>query len=653
MFKKFLFLIALSFSFLGFSQPTWSSDVAKIIYGNCTSCHRTGGIAPFALETYEEVSNMAGWLQQAMDSKRMPPWTPDENYKHFVHERVMDPADIATFQQWVTVGMPSGNLNIAPPLPVYSNGSQLGTPDISLTIPTYTVTTSNDVYHNFELFVGNSAFTNATAIEVIPGNTAIVHHVLVFQDSTSNPINPNSAGGTGSAASQLLYGYVPGASPYFTPVGTGFRLAPNTRIIVQVHYAPGSNGLSDATTVNFKTDNSQLRKISVSAVLNHSNMTNGPLSIPANQVKTFNSEQILPNKFTTLFAFPHMHLIGKSFKVWANAPLTGDTTRIVWIPEWDFHWQDNFIFPNAIIMPTGTTVRAQAVYDNTTLNPNNPSSPPQNVTAGESTNDEMFLVFFAYLPFVTGDQNLIIDKRVFAKGATNLCDGHVVRLETIQGVGYAYQWLKDGVAIPGETNWFMEAGTTGAFTVSITLGPNNAVSDPVNVVVNAAPTAQIQTPSSTNIPIGGTVMLSAVIGTGVQYQWYLNGNAIAGATASNYDAAFNGAYTVEVFNGTCYALSDPLVMAGGVAGMNEAETNGLSMVPNPASNLVVLSGALLQKAALAEIIDMNGKLVSSHGLTGSLSCSLATNHLNEGTYILSLMSGDNEIVLRKRFVISR
>lgn len=653
MFKKFLFLIALSFSFLGFSQPTWSSDVAKIIYGNCTSCHRTGGIAPFALETYEEVSNMAGWLQQAMDSKRMPPWTPDENYKHFVHERVMDPADIATFQQWVTVGMPSGNLNIAPPLPVYSNGSQLGTPDISLTIPTYTVTTSNDVYHNFELFVGNSAFTNATAIEVIPGNTAIVHHVLVFQDSTNNPINPNSAGGTGSAASQLLYGYVPGASPYFTPVGTGFRLAPNTRIIVQVHYAPGSNGLSDATTVNFKTDNSQLRKISVSAVLNHSNMTNGPLSIPANQVKTFNSEQILPNKFTTLFAFPHMHLIGKSFKVWANAPLTGDTTRIVWIPEWDFHWQDNFIFPNAIIMPTGTTVRAQAVYDNTTLNPNNPSSPPQNVTAGESTNDEMFLVFFAYLPFVTGDQNLIIDKRVFAKGATNLCDGHVVRLETIQGVGYAYQWLKDGVAIPGETNWFMEAGTTGAFTVSITLGPNNAVSDPVNVVVNAAPTAQIQTPSSTNIPVGGTVMLSAVIGTGVQYQWYLNGNAIAGATASNYDAAFNGAYTVEVFNGTCYALSDPLVMAGGVAGMNEAETNGLSMVPNPASNLVVLSGALLQKAALAEIIDMNGKLVSSHGLTGSLSCSLATNHLNEGTYILSLMSGDNEIVLRKRFVISR
>ncbi|MCE2712908.1 MAG: hypothetical protein LW688_10270, partial [Cryomorphaceae bacterium] len=228
MFKKILFLIALSFSFLGFSQPTWSSDVAKIMYGNCTSCHRTGGIAPFALETYEEVSNMAGWLQQAMDDRSMPPWMPEPNYKSFVHQRVMDPADITTFQQWVAAGMPSGNLNYAPPLPVYSNGTQLGTPNISLTIPTYTVTSSSDVYRNFELAVGNSTATYATAIEILPGNPEIVHHVLVFQDSTNNTISTGGAGGTGSAASQLLYGYVPGASPYYTPVGTGFRLAPNT-----------------------------------------------------------------------------------------------------------------------------------------------------------------------------------------------------------------------------------------------------------------------------------------------------------------------------------------------------------------------------------------------------------------------------------------
>jgi hypothetical protein len=639
--------------FSGYSQsPTWSGDVAKLIYGNCTSCHRTGGIAPFALETYEEVSNMAGWLQQAMEEKRMPPWTPDEDYKHFVHERVMEPAEITTFQQWVAAGMPSGNLNIAPPLPVYPSGSQLGTPDISLSIPQYTVTSTNDVYRNFELFVGNSAATNATAIEVLPGNPAIVHHVLVFQDSTSNPITTGGAGGTGSAASQLIYSYVPGSSPYFTPVGTGFRLAPNTRIILQIHYAPGSNGLTDATTVNFTTNDSPLRKISVSPVLNHSNMTNGPLVIPANQVKTFNSELTIPGKVTVLYTFPHMHLLGKSIKVWSNSPVTGDTTRLVWIPDWDFHWQDNFIFPNSVILQMGSIISAEAVYDNTDSNPNNPSIPPVNVSAGEGTTDEMFLVFFAYMPFVAGDQNLIVDKRIVSKGATTFCSGHTVRIETISGDGYTYQWYRDGIPVSGETDYFMEAGESGAYTVSITLGSNNVISDPVDITVNTSPIAQIQPPVSTVIPVGGTVLLSAVPGSGVQYQWYLNGAPISGATNETYDAPYFGAYTVEVFNGICYASSDPLLMTGGVAQLEELN-GSFEIAPNPAQSVMVLKGELAAKALHFAIKDVNGKEVTTMLSNGTNDQMISVDHISNGTYLVDLIGQHGEVLYRKRFVIAR
>jgi hypothetical protein len=651
--KHVFWILSFLLGISAFSQtPTWSGDVAKLIYGNCTSCHRTGGIAPFALETYEEVSNMAGWLQQAMEEKRMPPWTPDEDYKHFVHERVMDPAEITTFQQWVAAGMPSGNLNIAPPLPVYASGSQLGTPDVTLTIPNYTVTTSGDVYRNFELFVGNSAATNITAIEVVPGNTAIVHHALVFQDSTSNPINAGGAGGTGSDASQLLYSYVPGSSPYFTPVGTGFRLAPNTRIILQIHYAPGSNGLSDATTVNFKTDNATLRKITVNPILNHSNMTNGPLSIPANQVKTFNSEFTTPIKATVLYAFPHMHLLGKSVKVWSNAALTNDTTRYVWVPQWDFHWQDNFIFPNSVILPLGSTLKAEAVYDNTSSNPDNPSSPPVHVTAGESTTDEMFLVFFAYMPFVPGDQYLIIDKRIFPKGATTFCEGHTVRLEAINGEGYAYQWYLNGSALAGETNYFIEAGMTGSYTVSITLGPNSVMSDPVDLMVNTSPIAQIQTPITTDIPNGGTVTLTALAGTGVQYQWYLNGNAIVGATNQTYDAPYFGAYTVEVFNGTCYSLSDPLVLTGGLAQLEELNES-FEIAPNPAQSVMVLKGELAAKALHFTIKDVNGKEVTTMLSNGTNDQMISVDHISNGTYLVDLIGQHGEVLYRKRFVIAR
>ena len=135
------------------AQPTWSGQVAKLIYNNCTSCHHTGGIAPFSLETYQEVSAMAGWVQQAIENKKMPPWPPDENYKKLVHERVMDQSEITTFANWVAAGMPSGNLNLAPPLPIYANGSQLGSPNISLTIPNFTVPNNGDYYKNFVLNV--------------------------------------------------------------------------------------------------------------------------------------------------------------------------------------------------------------------------------------------------------------------------------------------------------------------------------------------------------------------------------------------------------------------------------------------------------------------------------------------------------------------
>jgi len=631
--------------------PTWSGDIAKLIYGNCTSCHRSGGIAPFALETYDEVSNMAGWVQQAMETKRMPPWTPDGNYKHFAHERILDPTAITTFQQWVSAGMPSGNLNLAPPLPSFSSGSQLGTPDISLTIPNFTVTTTSDLYRNFELFPGNSNAINATAIEVIPGNSAIVHHVLVFQDSTSNPINVDGGGGTGSNASQLIYGFVPGSRPYFTPLGTGIRLAPNTRLVVQVHYAPGSNGQTDATTVNIKTDSSPLRKLTIKTVLNPTNMTNGPLLIPANELKTFDAEYLAPDSITAFCTFAHMHFLGQHVRVWSNAPVTNDTTRILWVPKWDFHWQDNYIFPNALILPAGSLVKAEALYDNTSSNPNNPNNPPAIVAEGISTTDEMFLIFLAYTNYQPGDEYLIIDKRIFPKGATTFCQGNSVRLETIQGEGYTYQWYRNGTALTGENAYFTEASATGSYTVAISLGPTNVTSDPVDVTVNASPAVQIQTPTSTDIPTGGSVLLTAIAGPGLQYQWYLNGNLIPGATASTYDAQSSGVYALEVFNETCYGLSDTLVLSGGTAGLPDADEPALTIFQNPMAHSVLIKGKQLKQAEMLSVYDMNGREVSKQKLTQKESVEWTYNDMITGVYMLSLSTLKGGVIARQKILI--
>lgn len=40
------------------ATPTFTRDVAPILYKNCVQCHRAGEIAPMSLVTYEEVRPM-------------------------------------------------------------------------------------------------------------------------------------------------------------------------------------------------------------------------------------------------------------------------------------------------------------------------------------------------------------------------------------------------------------------------------------------------------------------------------------------------------------------------------------------------------------------------------------------------------------------
>ena len=593
--KKFTSIIASLFAFQLFCQtPTWSGDVARIFYANCTKCHRNGGVGPFSLMDYQTASTFAPLIPSQITGGKMPPWPPDTTYKKFAHQRTLSQNEINKIVQWVTNGTPSGDLRFAPTPPTYSNSTQLTNINLSKVIPTYTVQGNNDEYRNFVLPTGLTQANYATAIEVVPGNTNIVHHVLVFQDSTTNPINPNGAGGTGSAASKLIYSYIPGATPYYTPVGTGIRLPANTRLVLQIHYAPGSAGQVDSTRINFNVTTTPLRNITVDALLNHyTSLTNGPLSIPANQIKTFyeQAQFTVPNLnfngWTALYVFPHMHLVAKSIHAYALKPVTNDTIRFVKIHDWDFHWQDNYVFPNTVKIPNGTTFKATAVYDNTSNNPHNPNNPPQNVSAGEATTDEMMLVFFAYMNYQNGDENIIVDKRITARGSTTFCSGDWVELRAIQGVGYSYQWSLNGNPISGATSYAYNANQSGNYTVQISLGPNTVVSDPVTVTVNPVPAAAITPTGTISIQQGNSATLSGSTGTGYSYQWYLNGSAISGATSSTYNATQPGTYELEVYNG-CYAVSNQVVVTV-AAGISE-NTSGamINVYPNPTDGLLII-----------------------------------------------------------------
>jgi hypothetical protein len=82
-------------------------------------------------------------------------------------------------------------------------------------------------------------------------------------------------------------------------------------------------------------------------------------------------------------------------KVVATRP-DGTTLPLITVNDWDFRWQDQYRFAEPIRIPRGTRIDLEAVYDNSTNNPVNPSTPPQRVVRGEQTTNEMCICFLQY-----------------------------------------------------------------------------------------------------------------------------------------------------------------------------------------------------------------------------------------------------------------
>lgn len=401
------------------AQYTWGEHIAPILYSNCVNCHADGGIAPFSLVGYSKAKAYATSIKSAVVNKTMPPWPASSTYNRYAHEKILSAYEIQQISDWVDAGAPEGDASKAPTPPTPKQGITIQNPTFIGKMPNYLVNTTSDVYRCFVIPTQFTTNQYLTEIEVIPGNPKIVHHVLVFHDTSSKPKTMDDAdsepgylsfGGTGSNSSTLIGVYVPGQEPYQFPKGFACNLLSKGYIIMQVHYPGGVNAELDSTKVVLKTTTSALRPIFILPAINHqsTSLINGPLYLAPDERKTFYSRtEIKNNNLIALAVAPHMHLIGKSIKSYlVNG---NDTTKIIDIPSWDFHWQRTYSFRKPVIIPKGSTLWGEAYYDNTSSNPNNPNFPTKAISLGEGTGDEMMLVYYWISPFYPGDEDMVLD----------------------------------------------------------------------------------------------------------------------------------------------------------------------------------------------------------------------------------------------------
>ena len=377
--------------------PTWSKEVAPIVYKHCVGCHRTGSVGPFDFISYKDVSRRAKFLGELVANNRMPPWKPELGHGAFKDEMRLSEKEKGTIAAWVAGGAPEGDPKDLPPEPTYAKGWKLGTPDKVITMPKpFDVPAEGkDIYQCFVIPLNLTQDESVIAVEFQPGNAKVVHHAILFLDHNQNgrrKMDPKtqsyqSFGGPGIVPTGGLGAWAPGARPMMLPEGTGRYLKKESDLVLQIHYHPSGKPETDQSRLAIyyaKTPTKQY----VGAVA----LRSRTLVIPAGEsqhaveVKTIP----LPVDVTAIGIFPHMHLIGKEIKVDAQLP-DGKEIPLIWIRDWDFNWQGSYSYKEPIDLPAGTVLKMKAIYNNSVSNPRNPSHPPKVVTWGEETNDEMCL----------------------------------------------------------------------------------------------------------------------------------------------------------------------------------------------------------------------------------------------------------------------
>jgi hypothetical protein len=409
------------------AAPTFSKDVAPILYKNCTSCHRSGEIAPMSLLTFKDARPWVKSISTRVSNGTMPPWHADPAYGEYLNDRRLSAAEKDTILAWVNAGAPEGDAQDLPAPPKYAEGWAIGEPDAVFAMQEdYPLPASGIVaYQYFEVPTNFAEDRWIQAFEVRPGSRGNVHHVIVYTRAPAGPqtqptaqqqsrprqqpaitfadgmeIPDGQTGGAPLPEGQKKYagpndrpapkqlgpsvgGYVPGNGWRVYQPGTATKLVAGSTIIFQVHYTTTGKPATDRTKIGFVFSKTPPKTPLIATVL-----ANGGLHIAAGDANArVDAEMTLNRDFMLRSILPHTHVRGKRWIYEATFP-DGRTQTLLSVPNYDFDWQTDYIYKEPVKLPKGTVIHATAWYDNSAANKSNPD-PTKEVWWGDQTFEEM------------------------------------------------------------------------------------------------------------------------------------------------------------------------------------------------------------------------------------------------------------------------
>lgn len=407
---------------LAMAEVTYTKEISRLFQAKCQGCHRTGDIAPFALDSYEAATTWSADIQRVVQARIMPPWKPVDEHGKFKGDFGLTDDERQMLLDWLAAGAPKGDdADLPEPLPETGEW-QIGEPDAVLQMPElYSVPRRKDIYRCFVVPTGFDEDKWIKAVQIVPGTRQVAHHVILYIDTTGKSAELDARdeepgyecfGGPGDGVQlnpgSMLGGWVPGSRPTLLPDGVGVLLPKGARIIIQMHYFPAGKEYSDQTKIGLylaKPEEKLNKRMVFLPIVNTS------FRIPAGA-----NDQVVNAAFPmpagdVHMVIPHMHLLGRKIEVNHTDLFSRPKNALIKIDDWDFNWQGFYAFTNPIRMNNLDQLKVTCRFDNSADNPKNPSNPLKDVRWGEGTEDEMCLAFVG----VTLDNQSLIDLIKFQK----------------------------------------------------------------------------------------------------------------------------------------------------------------------------------------------------------------------------------------------
>ena len=384
------------------SAVTYARDISRIINANCIECHREGGVGPFRLDSYDAVSRRATMIRAVVDEGTMPPWFAAPMHGHdgaalaspWANDRSMRKAEKDAIAAWIAAGKPEGDPKELPlPRTFATSEWKIGQPDAVFKLPE-PIAIKADGFMPYQNVLVPTNITEdrwVKAVQIVPSDPSVVHHVLVFALDEASAKDPATRRRLGAdEASGYWAAYVPGNDSMVLPEGMARKLPANSSLLFQIHYTPNGKATQDQMKIGIVfADEAPKHLVRTAAVANLR------LNIPPG-AKHHEEDGLIriPADARILAFMPHMHVRGKAYRYELELPGAAKRT-VLDIPDYDFNWQLRYELREPLDAPRGAVLHGTAWYDNSAGNPANPD-PTKTVRWGPQTVDEMMLGYIEY-----------------------------------------------------------------------------------------------------------------------------------------------------------------------------------------------------------------------------------------------------------------